>query len=136
MMFGASLFLSYDLITEFLRHHDETNLRPKFIDHMLAFMIIGTVTGFVGLNTFHGAFQGFLLSTFALGPITYWCKLMGMEQFGFYRPVNILYQDDITPEEVERIRMEDEVEIMAHNMSTKPGYGLIHKGRSAHGLGI
>lgn len=32
-MMGGSLFLSYQLIHDFLRHHDEANGRPRFFDH-------------------------------------------------------------------------------------------------------
>ena len=53
---GGSAFLGYDLITEFLRHHDETNLRPKLLDHLLAMSILGTVGGFIASNSVKGAF--------------------------------------------------------------------------------
>ena len=119
-----------------MRHHDEANLRPQFMDHMLATMLIGTVSGFLALNTLTGALQGLMVSTCAIGPGLYWVKQCGpgfMEHTG---PANIFYTDDTTPEEVERIRMEDEVEMLAYNMSKQPGYGIIHKGRSAFGIGL
>ena len=31
--YGAATILAYSFITEFIRHHDETNLRPRFYDH-------------------------------------------------------------------------------------------------------
>lgn len=55
MAVGASVFLGYDLILEFMRHHDETNLRPMIIDHLTAMSVIGTVGGFYATNTIRGA---------------------------------------------------------------------------------
>ena len=55
MAIGASLFLGYDLIIELFRHHDETNQRPMFIDHMIACGLIGMVGGYVYLNTIRGS---------------------------------------------------------------------------------
>ena len=37
---GASVILTYSLITEFSRHHDETNTRPEFYDHQFAVTLI------------------------------------------------------------------------------------------------
>ena len=62
MFAGGMAFLGYDLIMEFLRHHDEPNLRPLLVDHLVAFSAIGTIGGFCAGNTMVAAFQGFLLS--------------------------------------------------------------------------
>ena len=35
------------------------------------------------------------------------------------------YEADVTPEEKERYEMMDQTEILAYNMSRKPGYGMI-----------
>jgi hypothetical protein len=43
------------------------------------------------------------------------------------RPANIFYTDDATKEEIERFRNEDQIEILAHNMSCLPGYGYFNK---------
>ena len=56
MALGASAFLGYDLIMEFMRHHDETNPRPKIIDHLITMSIIGTAGGLLATNTVRGAF--------------------------------------------------------------------------------
>ena len=55
-LYGGAAFLGYDLITEFLRHHDETNLRPKFLDHLFAMSILGAGAGFMAFNSIRGAF--------------------------------------------------------------------------------
>ena len=51
------------------------------------------------------------------------------------RPVaNIFYQNDVTEEEIEQIRMQDNAEMLAANMAKLPGYGVMHKGNSAFGI--
>ena len=41
-MYGAGVFLTYDIVHYFLRHHDEANSRSQFGDHVIASTIIGT----------------------------------------------------------------------------------------------
>ena len=72
MLLGGSAFLGYDLILEFMRHHDETNLRPFIIDHLIATSIISTIGGFIATNSIHGAFASFLLFGLTGGIITHW----------------------------------------------------------------
>lgn len=72
MLYGGSAFLGYDLIREFLVHHDHTNLRPKIIDHLIATSTIGTIAGLVATNTVRGAFQGFLFIGLNAGLISWW----------------------------------------------------------------
>ena len=78
MMYGASMFLSYDIITELLRHHDESNLRPQIVDHLFALALIGTGTGLTMTNTPAGALRGFLFFTIVLGPLSMWIKNLGI----------------------------------------------------------
>lgn len=125
MAVGGSTFLGYDLIIEFMRHHDETNLRPMFIDHLIAMSVIGTVGGFIATNSLRGAFQGFLFVGLNLGFLTYWAMKVAMQPGGAIKPANIYYDADVTPEEKERFEMMDQVEVLAHNMMGKPGYGLV-----------
>jgi len=51
IMIGASVVVGYDLVIEFLRHHDELNQRPMIIDHLIAMSTIGTVGGWMATNT-------------------------------------------------------------------------------------
>lgn len=125
MAVGGSIFLGYDLIFDFLRHHDETNLRPQFVDHLIAMSILGTVGGFMATNTLKGAAQGFLFFGLNVGFLSYWALKMSRQPGGAAGPANIYYDADVTPEEKERFEMMDQVEILAHNMCAKPGYGLI-----------
>ena len=101
MLYVGSAFLSYDLITEMLRHHDENNLRPQIVDHTFALMIIGTIGGLMATNTLNGALVGWMVSTFALSPSLWWMKCNGLGHMSKTKPVNIFYQDDVTPEEIE-----------------------------------
>ena len=91
MMYGGGVYVFYDYVLEFLRHHDENNLRPEYVDHLFAIGLIGTFTGAFVLNTIRGAFQGFLLATIMVGPSTYWMKKMGTGTCDYYRPINIYY---------------------------------------------
>lgn len=77
MAIGASIFLGYDLILEFLRHHDEQNPRPKIIDHVFAMSVIGTVGGLMATNTIRGGFQGFLFFGIQFGFLSHWMMEMG-----------------------------------------------------------
>lgn len=72
MMIGGSIFLGYDLIREAFVHHDETNQRPKIIDHVAAMSIIGTIGGLMMTNTLRGALQGFLFVGLNIGFLSYW----------------------------------------------------------------
>jgi hypothetical protein len=136
MLLGGSLLTTYQILTDYFKHHDEANMRPFFVDHMIVMMIMGTFTGFMALNSIKGAAVGWMVSTVFLGPATFWMGKVGLGYYDYNKPCNIFYENDTTPEEVERIRMIDEVEKLGHNMSLQPGYGLIHKGRSAHGYGF
>ena len=75
-IYGGSLFLGYQLIVEFLRHHDHTNLRPMFVDHEIAMTIVG---GFGAAATMGGAPKHFvvgaLIGSLTLGPLLWWLKL-------------------------------------------------------------
>jgi len=108
MAYGGSAFLGYDLIREFLVHHDENNLRPKVIDHLIAMSILGTVSGLVAMNTLRGAFQGFLFIGINGGMITYWLSQCGMRPLSTMKgSPHFYYEKDVTPEERERIEMMD-----------------------------
>jgi hypothetical protein len=124
MAVGGSIFLGYELIIEFMRHHDESNLRPMIIDHLIAMSLIGTVGGWMATNTIRGAFQGFLFFGLNIGFLSYWAMKMGLRPGAGEAPVLIYYDTDVTKEEKERFEMQDQLNILAFNMCTKPAYGL------------
>ena len=125
MAIGGSIFLSYDLITEFMRHHDENNLRPKLVDHMIAMCLIGTFGGLMTFNTIRGAFQGFLFFGINIGLLTYWAMCMGTRPGAGIASSNMYYDKDVTQAEKERFEMLDQTEILAYNMGIKPAYGMM-----------
>ena len=101
-LMGGSLFLSYQMIHDFLRHHDEANGRPMFFDHMIATTTIGTVLGGFYLKSPVGVFCSMFFSIVLVSPTMWWfknkCKL------NHVRPANIFYENGTTAEEVERFR--------------------------------
>jgi len=101
-LMGGSLFLSYQMIHDFLRHHDEANGRPMFFDHMIATTTIGTVLGGFYMKSPVGVFCSMFFSMVLVSPTMWWfknkCKL------NHVRPANIFYENGTTAEEVERFR--------------------------------
>ena len=78
MLAGGAAFLGYDLITEFLRHHDETNLRPQILDHLFATSVISTIGGYCAFNTMKGAFTSFLFLGLTGGFMSYYVMQRGL----------------------------------------------------------
>jgi hypothetical protein len=73
MLIGGSLTLSYQLIFDYLRHHEETNNdRPLYFDHMFACSLIGAFA--MGL---YGGFPRFwftggFVGGFLIAPMSWW----------------------------------------------------------------
>ena len=124
MIYGGAFFLGYDLIIEYVfRHHDENNLRPKLVEHLFAMTLLGTIGGLCAVNTLNGAFVGGVSGVW-LGFWSGWMMSMGNRPGASIAPPHIYYEADVSPEERERFEMMDQTEILAFNMSRKPGYGL------------
>ena len=117
--------LSYSIITEFFRSHEESHPRPRIIEHLIATCTIGFVGGCMATNTLRGGFQGFLFGGLNLGLLAWWFQNHTFRPGGGQGPANIAYDKDVTPEERERIEMMDQVQQLAHNMSIQPGYGIV-----------
>ena len=107
MIAGGAAMLSYDLIIEFWRHHDEGNPRPMILDHLFATSMIGTVGGFMMSNSIKGGFQGFLWFGLNFGFLSYWAMKMGMRPASGPAPTLMYYEPDVTKEERERYEMQD-----------------------------
>ena len=130
-LYGAALFVSYDIIIDQMRHHDEANSRPAFFDHLAATTLIGTG---IGAFSFSHPFYVFCSGFFSLaliGPSTWWFKKTAVQNT--VKPANIFYENDCTPEEIERFRHQDHIEEMAQRMMATPGYGY-HNVTDARGL--
>lgn len=70
---------------------------------------------------------GAIFSALTLGPMIWWLKLQGNRPGQMNRPVNIFYTNDASKEEIERFTHEDQVDQLAFQMSTLPGYGFFNK---------
>jgi len=107
-LFGGSIALGYHLVFEFLRHHDETNLRPMFIDHTIAMTLIGAfaAAALVSGSPKH-MITGAIFSGLTISPVLWWLKIMGNKPGQMNTPANIFYLDDCTKEEIDRFRHQD-----------------------------
>ena len=132
--YGGVAYFSYDFIIEFLRHHDENNLRPAVVDHIFAVSLISTLGAMAVTNNPKVALGAFIFSLVNVGPLSYWWTKMGTSGMSNRPVANIFYQNDVTPEEIEQFRMQDNAEMLAANMAKLPGYGVVHKGNSAFGI--
>lgn len=131
MLIGGSVTLSYQLIFDFLRHHEETNNdRPIYFDHLAACTIISSFSigmwGFMPRFWAIGAVSGFTW----IGPGTWWILKNGKLNASV-RPSNIYYENSVTREEVERFQHLDAIESLGSHMQAQPGYGYF-KGDSRH----
>jgi hypothetical protein len=130
-MIGGSIALSYQLIFDYLRHHEETNNdRPLYFDHLKAVTLISSVSAGIlgGLPRywFTGAFVGGMI----IAPMIWWLRSHGRFNAS-NRHSNIFYENNVTKEEVERIRHIDEIENLGSAMLAQPGYGYL-KGDPRH----
>lgn len=109
------MFLGYQLFFDVLRHHDEANLRPKFLDHCLAMTLIGVVGTALTAGTRPAYLVGgALFFGLTLGPITWWLGKNATFRGGHMMPANVFYEDDTTPEEIARFQAQDQAEMLAH----------------------
>ena len=126
-MIGGSMTLSYQLIFDFLRHHEETNIdRPLYFDHMLATTIIGAFTGGIWAGLPKYWFTGGFLGGFLIAPMTWWLYKQGSIN-ALHRPHNIFYESTVSQEEVDRFRQLDAIEELGATMKAQPGYGYFTK---------
>ena len=103
---GASVILSYSFIMEMMRHHDETNLRPKFFDHQLAITLICGVGNYLTWGQPWHFAAGAVFGFVTIGPALWWMKLNGgLDPHN--RPASVFYENDATPEEIERFQQQD-----------------------------
>ena len=122
-MLGGSLALSYQLIFDILRHHEESNNdRPLYFDHTFALTTISAVSMGMWGGLPRYWFTGALLGCMFFSPMSWWMRSQGRMN-AQVRPSNIFYENSVTKEEVERIRHMDEIENLGSAMLAQPGYG-------------
>lgn len=116
MLIGGSLTLSYQLIFDYLRHHEESNNdRPLYFDHVKALTIIGAFS--LGM---YGAmprfwFTGGFLGGMVIAPMSWWLYKHGRIN-GANRHSNIFYDNNVSQDEVDRIRHLDAIESLGSAM--------------------
>jgi hypothetical protein len=99
MLIGGSLTLSYQLILDFLHHHNSNTDRPQIIDHLIATCTIGTISGVAaGKRPVH-ALTGFMLALFIVAPTTWYVYKTGKFNAA-NRPANIFYENGLSKEEI------------------------------------
>jgi len=125
-MFGGAIFASYRIMTDMFRHHDHTNLRPKFMDHCLALTIIGGGIGLIVGKKLRTAVALSVFSLLTVSPLSWWYSFCIRPGNG-HRPARIHYENDVSKEEIERFQAMDQTEILAEEMMRRPGYGWITK---------
>ena len=69
---GGTVTLSYQLVFDYLRHHDEANARPIFFDHLYATTFIGTAAGLLKFNTPGNVFACSFFSAVLVAPSLWW----------------------------------------------------------------
>lgn len=131
MLIGGSVTLSYQLVFDYLRHHEEgNNDRPLFFDHATACTLIGAFSlGMYGgfpRFWFTGGFVGGMI----IAPMAWWLYKQGRLN-AQDRHVNVFYEDNVTRDEVERIQNLDAIESLGTALLAKPGYGYF-SGDSRH----
>jgi len=121
-MLGGSVTLTYNLITYWLRHHDEANARAKYLDHQIA--VTAITTGAAVLYTKHPYhfLSAVLMSVMIISPVTWWFYKQG--RMNPNRAANIFYENTATKDEIERFRQQDLIENLGITMRSEPGYGF------------
>jgi len=109
---GGALFLVYDQIMHWLRHHDEANPRPRFFDHMITTCMMGTAAGAYYSPKPYRIFSAFLMTATIVAPALYWIRLQ--IDPSLHTHANIFYENGCSKDEIERFRMQDEIERQAH----------------------
>jgi hypothetical protein len=123
MLIGGSVTLSYQLIFDYLRHHEEgNNDRPLFFDHMYALTLIGAFSmgmyGGMPRFWFTGAFIGGML----IAPMSWWLIKQGRIN-AHARHSNIFYDNACSKDEIERIQHIDAIESLGATLAAQPAYG-------------
>lgn len=101
-LFGGGVALTYAVMLEMMRHHQETLRRPKVIDHLIACTLIGSVGS---LMLFNGAIGTLLLNGAVvgntLGMMIWYASKQGMPG-SHMQQANIFYENNVSEEEVAR----------------------------------
>ena len=127
-LMGGAVVMGYQIIIDYMRHHEEANPRPAYMDHTFSTTVVTTAAAAFYVTRPIHLFNTMLFSTVLLAPISWWFLKFGVRGLGQDRsPPNIFYQNDCTEEEIERFRQQDALEEAAANMKTMTGYGYAQR---------
>eukprot|EP00347_Sterkiella_histriomuscorum_P001367 403372309 len=129
-IYGGALFSGYQLIMDYFEHHETNKDRPKFVNHMIATVLLSSTASALYAGTVTSVATGFVASVFLIGPMSWWLYKSAQLNGHGVRPANMFYENGVTPEEVERIQALDQLESVAYQMNTTPGYGYISRNQS------
>ena len=102
MGIGAIMFVGYDMILHYMRHHDEAPNRPRFYDHCVVTTLFTTLAGLYVYSHPGQWLVSALMGIMMVSPITWW--LRDVYKLGIFTSPNIFYENNCTPEEIERFR--------------------------------
>ena len=94
-MIGSAITLSYQLIMDFIPHHNTYPDRPKYLDHLLATTLISSTIGLFKGGLPRHAFVGAFYSVFLISPLSWWLFRNGLFK-PHVRAANIFYEEGIT----------------------------------------
>lgn len=120
---GGASHLLYWMIRDYMNHENPNTDYPKFYQHEISTGIVSTVAGlsYFGLSGLTPAFAGIM--TLIYGPLIWSISLIANRRntngFGHQ-----FYTNSTTRADIERIRMEDQVEIMGKSMWSEEGFGF------------
>ena len=127
---GGAVVCAYHGIIDYMRHHEEADPRPAFIDHTVSTTLVSAgVSLFYATRPWHVFCSGFF-GAVLLAPTTWWFSrkaVIGTERMA----PNIFYTNDCTEEEIERYRHQDMIEDAAAKMKLEQGYGYAKRGDPA-----
>lgn len=127
---GGAIFCGYNFVIDYMRHHEEANPRPAYMDHMLATTVVSSsVAAFYITRPIH-LFNTMVFSMILIAPVTWYFYKFATIGTPHRHP-NIFYQNDCTEEEIERFKQQDALEEAAANMKLLPGYGYTTRGDPA-----
>lgn len=122
--------MGYHAVIDYMRHHEEADPRPMFIDHTIATTVTATAISAFYATRPWTVFCTAFFSVALVAPFSWW--FMRHARMGNNRMApNIFYQNDCTEEEIERYRHQDMIEEAAARMKLEHGYGYHKKGDQA-----
>lgn len=121
---GGLIYLSYDMMLHYFRHHDEANGRPRYYDHMAAMFVLTTATSAYYCNHPYQILGGMVFSVLLVSPVTWWFKNQAVIK-NLKNP-NIFYENSCSADEIERYKQQDMVENLGFVMMTQRGFGYVH----------